>query len=187
MITLSVSFKSLEVPWECPINVQMYGFFCFELLQLSCQQCLLYWLCAMHWAIFWHLTVTPQLHYLIAVSCISNQSCMGSWVSAFRLEHQAVLLLMNVCYISISLCLEQPHLLRSRAFKAQNKIGWKLLGGSMLLELYVDLFWRNSCIFWMEEEVWFAGLWGVRFVRHAFLKQFPDPQSRIKCGHPPNF
>lgn len=124
----------------------------------------------------------PPPHYLIALNCIPSQSCMDSWVSAFRLEHQAVVLLMNACYIYISLCLGQPHLLKMRVFKAQNEVGWKLLGGSMLLELYVGLFWRSSCIFWLEEGVY----WGARFVRPAFLKQFPDPQSRTRRGHPAN-
>lgn len=159
------------------------GSFGSELSRLSCQECLLCWWCATRRAVCCHPPAASP-----GCCRISSPGCMGSsrlW--AFRLEHRAVFLLLNVCYLSISLCLEQPHWWRHRAFEAQNKMVWKLLGRSMLLELYVDSFWRDSCIFWMEQEVWFAGLWGVYFVRHAFLKQFPDPQSRIKCGHSPNF
>lgn len=183
---LSVSFKSLEVPWECPIDVQTYRGFLFGIIAavMPVVPALLVICNALG-----HLLTPnhhPQLHPLIAVRCIPMHSCMGSWVLAFRLEHQPVLSIMSKYYISISLCLEQPHLLRNRAFKAENKIGWKLLGGSMLLELYVPLF-EKGVAFSEWRTVWLAGLWGVFFVRHACLKPFPHPLPRRKCGYPPNF
>lgn len=128
-----------------------------------------------------------QLHPLVAVRCILIHGCMSSWVLAFRLEHQPVLSIMKKYYISISLCLEQPHLLRNRALKAENKIGWKLLGGSILLELCVPLFEKKSCIFCMKDSVVSRPLGSVFFVRHACLKPFPHPQPGRKCGYPPNF
>lgn len=124
-----------------------------------------------------------QLHPLVAVRCILIHGCMSSWVLAFRLEHQPVLSIMKKYYISISLCLEQPHLLRNRALKAENKIGWKLLGGSILLELCVPLF-EKRVAFSVWRTVWLAGLWGVFFCKACVFETISSSPTWKKMWLP---
>lgn len=168
----TVSFQSLEVPWECAISVWMYGFFVFVcfcvpvcwLQMMTVVMPCVFALLVTRNVLSHFLTASsqPPLHPLIPQSCISSQSWehlhrllsfgFQAWASSCVVAPQHVLYVHFHCAWSNHICYEI-------GLKAQNKIGLKLLGGSMLLGCFIHLFWRNTCIFWMEEEVWFAGLW----------------------------
>lgn len=97
---------------------------------------------------------SPELHL---------QSKLGTpaWAPELWLSGLSIKLCCcsSTCVVCPFHCAWSNHICYEIGLKAQNKIGLKLLGGSMLLGCFIHLFWRNTCIFWMEEEVWFAGLW----------------------------